>query len=116
MDLPNGQTCLVHLCSRPFTPELRCTLGQETAIRQMIWTDDGWLRTADGDILPKLEVPEPDLPAVPLPSAIAFDDFKLSDEYCQYGEFTGAMAGIFREDRMLHRKYADFDFFEYPAD
>ena len=273
VDLPNGQTYMVHLCSRPFVPELRCTLGRETAIRQMIWTDDGWLRTADGDILPKLEVPEPDLPAVQLPSPIVFDDFngkelanfyyaprilpgrfadisarpgwvrlrgqealtsrhkvsllvrkltsvhaqittkldfspeipqhsaglvlyydnmdwfairkyysktlggeallvsaldngtrtqwldertklepgrpiylrltirdresrfswcydgesyqnigpaydtsKLSDEYCQYGEFTGAMAGVFCEDRMLRRKCADYDFFEYLTD
>ena len=273
VDLPNGQTYLVHLCARPFLPELRCTLGRETAIRQMIWTEDGWLRTADGDILPKLEVPEPDLPKVSLPGQVRFDDFdapelgnfyyaprilptrfadvtarpgwvrlrgqealaslnsvsllarkltsvraqittrmdfcpempqhraglalyydnmdwfsvrkyysetlggeallvsaldngtriqwldervklepgksvylrltirdresrfswsydgvtyrdigpnydtsKLSDEYCGYGEFTGAMAGIFCVDRMFHRKCADFDFFEYLPD
>lgn len=270
VDLPNGQTYLVHLCARPFTPELRCTLGRETAIRQMIWTDDGWLRTADGEVLPKLETPESGLPAMPVPVPTAFDDFdnrslkkfyyaprilpsrfadvvtrpgwlrlrgqealaslhkvsllarkltdinvqittkldfapelpqhsaglvlyydnmnwfalrkyfsqtlggeallvtaldngirtqwlgertklesghsvflrlnirgresrfswscdgeayrnigpiydtsKLSDEYCQYGEFTGAMVGLFCEDRMFHRKCADFDFFEY---
>lgn len=28
---------LVHLCSRPFVPELRCTLGLETAIQKMKW-------------------------------------------------------------------------------
>lgn len=43
-DLPNGETYLVHLTSRPFVPELRCTLGRETAIQKMTWTDDGWLR------------------------------------------------------------------------
>ena len=25
IDLPTGETYLVHLCSRPFAPELRCT-------------------------------------------------------------------------------------------
>ena len=44
VDLPNGETWLVHLTSRPFVPELRCTLGRETAIQRMKWTEDGWLR------------------------------------------------------------------------
>ncbi len=35
VDLPNGETWLVHLTSRPFVPELRCTLGRETAIQKM---------------------------------------------------------------------------------
>ena len=28
-----GEVYLAHLCSRPFRPELRCTLGRETAIQ-----------------------------------------------------------------------------------
>ena len=75
VDLPNGETYMVHLCARPFVPELRCTLGRETAIAKMRWTEDGWLRTWDGNVLPKLEVPEPDLPETPLPAPIAFDGF-----------------------------------------
>ena len=43
-----GETYLVHLCARPFIPELRCTLGRETAIQKMKWTEDGWLRLASG--------------------------------------------------------------------
>ena len=259
---------MVYLCARPFVPELRCTLGRETAIARMRWTQDGWLRTADGDILPELEVLEPGLPECPLPEPAPLDDFdgdtlqehyyaprihpqrfidlttrpgwvrlrgqeslpslnkvsllarkltsvnvqittkmdfaptmpqheaglalyydnmdyfalakhwseslgrevlrvtvlengvrtmyervpvenaaplflrlhisgresrfawsydgetftkigpvhdttKLSDEYCSYGEFTGAMVGIYCVDRMFRRRYADFDFFEY---
>jgi xylan 1,4-beta-xylosidase len=50
---------LVHLCARPFVPELRCTLGRETAIEKAYWTKDGWLRLEGEDKLPKLEVPEP---------------------------------------------------------
>ena len=58
MELPTGEVYLVHLCSRPFVPELRCTLGRETAIQKMMWTEDNWLRMADGSNLAKLEVPE----------------------------------------------------------
>ena len=75
VDLPNGETYLVYHVSRPFVPELRCTLGRETAIRKMVWTEDGWLRTADGNVLPTLETPEPDLPDAPLPAAPAREDF-----------------------------------------
>ena len=42
-----------------------------------------------------------------------FDSSKFSDEYCRYGEFTGAMVGITCADRVRHRHYADFDFLEY---
>ena len=45
-----------------------------------------------------------------------FDTTKFSDEYCRYGEFTGTMVGITCADRVLHRHYADFDFFDYQAD
>ncbi len=46
----------------------------------------------------------------------SFDTTKFSDEYCEYGEFTGTMVGITCADRVKHRQYADFDFFEYLAD
>lgn len=69
VDLPNGETYLVHLTSRPFITDdenertrYRCTLGRETAIQKMVWTDDGWLRMSDGSNLAKMEVQEPDLP------------------------------------------------------
>lgn len=75
VDLPNGESWLVYHCSRPALPELRCTLGRETAIRKMRWTGDGWLRTADGSKLPRLEEPEPNLPDCPLPELPERDDF-----------------------------------------
>lgn len=75
VDLPNGETYMVHLCARPFVPELRCTLGRETAIQKMQWTEDGWLRLADGGNLAKLEVEAPNLPEVPMPEIPSFDDF-----------------------------------------
>lgn len=45
-----------------------------------------------------------------------FDTTRFSDEYCKYGEFTGTMVGLTCADRILHRKCADFDSFEYKAD
>ena len=45
-----------------------------------------------------------------------FEISKFSDEYCRYGEFTGTMVGITCADRVRHKHYADFDFFEYIAD
>lgn len=198
VETPNGEVYLVHLTARPFVPELRCTLGRETAIQKMVWTEDGWLRMADGGRLAKMQVPESGLPKCEMfhpeiyqhsaglilyydnmnyinlrkyysqtlgQSALSviclengekteftdtrtpvgegpvylrlyveqrktwfewscdgtefqkigrvFDTSHFSDEYCRYGEFTGTMAGLTCADRMFHRHYADFDFFEY---
>jgi xylan 1,4-beta-xylosidase len=46
----------------------------------------------------------------------AFDASKLSDEYSEFGEFTGSFVGITCGDRMMHQHTADFDFFDYQAD
>lgn len=75
VDTQNGETYLVHLCSRPFVPELRCTLGRETAIQKMMWTKDGWLRMADGTNLAKVMVEESNLPICEMPKIPDFDDF-----------------------------------------
>lgn len=75
VETPQGEVYLFHLCSRPFVPELRCTLGRETAVQKMMWTEDGWLRMADGSRLAKTEVPESSLPLYPLPQIPDRDDF-----------------------------------------
>lgn len=75
VETPGGEVYLMHLCARPFVPELRCTLGRETAIQKMMWTDDGWLRMADGSNLAKQEVPESSLPEAPVMRIPDFDDF-----------------------------------------
>ena len=43
----------------------------------------------------------------------SFDTSEFSDEYSQYGEFTGCFVGLTCADRVQHKKYADFDFFYY---
>lgn len=75
VETPEGEVYLLHLCARPFVPELRCTLGRETAIQKMMWTQDGWLRMADGSNMAKIQVPQSSLPEVPMPQVPDFDDF-----------------------------------------
>lgn len=96
VELPNGETWMVYHCARPFFPELRCTLGRETAIQKMLWTQDGWLRSAEVGNQPKGEVREPDLPAAPVPGLPARDDFN--------GETLG---NFYYAPRILPQRFAD---------
>ena len=48
---------MVYLCGRPLRNRGRCTLGRETAIQKMVWGEDGWLRTLDGQGIPTIETP-----------------------------------------------------------
>ena len=70
-----GEVYLVHITSRPFVTELRCTLGRETAMQKMKWTEDGWLRMADGSNLAKEYFEPSKLPEVPVKQIPDFDDF-----------------------------------------
>lgn len=79
-----GEVYLVHLTSRPFVPELRCTLGRETAMQKMMWTEDGWLRMADGSNLAKEYFAESRLPEYPMPQIPVFDDFDSDTLGIQY--------------------------------
>ena len=73
----------VLMCSvdpyRPAAIEQLHTLGRETAIQKMKWSEDGWLRMADGSNLAKLEVEEPGLSDVPMPQIPSHDDFDVFD-------------------------------------
>lgn len=79
-----GEVYLVHLTARPFVPELRCTLGRETAIQKMKWTDDGWLRMYDGSNLAKEYVEESKLQEYKVPQVPSFDDFDDEELGIQY--------------------------------
>lgn len=91
-----GETYLVHLCARPFIPELRCTLGRETAIQKMEWTPDGWLRLEGGGNLAKEYVPESSLLESPVPSIPAYDDFD-----------TGMLGIWYYSPRIMPSSFAD---------
>ncbi|MBE5978486.1 MAG: glycoside hydrolase family 43 protein [Paenibacillaceae bacterium] len=84
VDTQNGETYLVHSCARPFVPELSCTLGRETAIQKMIWTDDHWLRMANGGNLAEVLVEASNLPVVPVKQIPDFDDFNEEELGLQY--------------------------------
>ena len=79
VDTPAGETWMAYLCGRPLRNRGRCVLGRETAIQPMRWADDGWLYTLDGQGVPVLEAPAPDLPAHPWPEAPARADFDGPD-------------------------------------
>ena len=79
VDGPDGEPWMVYLCGRPLPNRGRCTLGRETAIQPMRWGEDGWLRTLDGDAMPVIEMPLPDLPATPFAEAPARLDFDGPD-------------------------------------
>ncbi len=67
---------LFHHCGRPFLPELRCTLGRETCIQKMEWTEDNWLRLEGGGNLAKTSVDASELPDhiwEPVPAREEFD-------------------------------------------
>jgi xylan 1,4-beta-xylosidase len=75
VETPGGETYMVHLCGRPIPNRGRCTLGRETAIQAMAWSDDGWLRTLDGSGVPRSEVPAPALPPHVFPPSSEREDF-----------------------------------------
>jgi len=75
VETQGGDTYMVYLCGRPLKNRGRCTLGRETAIQKMVWGEDGWLRTAEGEAVPYLTTPAPALPAHPFPAPPERDDF-----------------------------------------
>ena len=75
VETQSGETYMVHLCGRPLRNRGRCTLGRETAIQRMVWGDDGWLRTADGEGVPHSEVLRRRCRRTRFPHAPAREDF-----------------------------------------
>jgi xylan 1,4-beta-xylosidase len=75
VETQRGETYMVHLCGRPLRNRGRCTLGRETAIQKMVWSDDGWLRTADEQGIAHSEVDGPVLPEYVFPEAPERENF-----------------------------------------
>ncbi|ENZ9536749.1 TPA: glycoside hydrolase family 43 protein [Clostridioides difficile] len=84
IETTSGEVYLVHLTSRPFVPELRCTLGRETAIQKMKWTKDNWLRMEDESNLAKEYVSESKLEEHLVSSIPSFYDFDSNELGLQY--------------------------------
>jgi len=75
VETQNGETYMAYLVGRPLRERRRCTLGRETAIQKMVWGKDDWLRTMNGEGVPAIETPAPELPMHEFPSAPAREDF-----------------------------------------
>jgi xylan 1,4-beta-xylosidase len=77
----DGSFYLAHLCGRPVGPERRCILGRETALQAVEWTEDGWLRLAQGGNTPNVyvHVPLHDDEPRPRTARLARDDFNEVD-------------------------------------
>lgn len=74
-----GQWYMVYLCARPLPGSNRCVLGRETAIQEVVWTEDNWLRTKNGRGEPELIVDAPDLPEYKFENEPFYDDFDLPE-------------------------------------
>jgi xylan 1,4-beta-xylosidase len=59
VETPDGAVYHTHLCSRPLPGLRRSPLGRETAIQKCVWGEDGWLRLANGTVVPDVEVEAP---------------------------------------------------------
>lgn len=55
---PGGEWYMAHLCTRPVEGKY-AILGRETALQQVYWDADGWLRLTAGGHTPQLGVPAP---------------------------------------------------------
>ncbi|MEM8934509.1 MAG: family 43 glycosylhydrolase, partial [Acidobacteriota bacterium] len=69
VETQNGEHYAVFLASRPLhgSGRGRCTLGRESAIERIVWSDDGWPRLAYGGQTARRHVEAPDLPRHPFP-------------------------------------------------
>lgn len=59
VETPEGDTYLVHLCSRPLANRGRSPLGRETAIQKLHWGEDDWLWPTENSLAPQVQIPAP---------------------------------------------------------
>lgn len=84
VETQHGELYVVHLCGRPLRPSMCCTLGRETAIQKVEWSEDGWLRLTTGDHEPQVQVVGPSLPEHPFatePETEHFDGGEISRHF-----------------------------------
>lgn len=133
VDTPDGETYMVHLCSRPLAGIRRSVLGRETAIQKCVWGEDGWLRLHGDPVVPETSVPGPAGSAMNNveagPKRYAFDasqglpsDFQwlrspLPDRLFSLSDRPGHLRLIGRESigstfeqALVARRQTDFDF------
>ena len=55
---PDGEWYMAHLCTRPMDGQY-AILGRESALQQVYWDEEGWLRLTAGGNTPQVHVPAP---------------------------------------------------------
>ncbi|KGF70124.1 beta-xylosidase [Hoeflea sp. BAL378] len=75
VETPDGAVYHTHLCSRPLPGTRRSPLGRETGLQKCVWGEDGWLRLAQGGLVPAVEVEAPDSGSRRLPAEPVHRDF-----------------------------------------
>lgn len=58
VETPDEEWYMAHLCTRPVDGQY-AILGRETALQQVFWDEQGWLRLTAGGNAPQLMVPPP---------------------------------------------------------
>jgi xylan 1,4-beta-xylosidase len=94
VETQNGEWYAVHLCGRALAnrnPEgvrfggcRRYTLGRETAIQKVRWTEDDWLILDNGSNLPEVVIDAPDLPEYRFAIKSDRDDFNGKELDMEY--------------------------------
>ncbi|MEM9301757.1 MAG: glycoside hydrolase family 43 protein [Pseudomonadota bacterium] len=79
VELEDGRFLLVHLASRPLPGTRRSPMGRESAIQELVRSEDGWFRLPDGDPRPRLEIRGVDAPPTPASSGFVDTDFDGPD-------------------------------------
>ena len=79
VETQTGEWYMVHLCGRPIPSLGRYTLGRETCIQKIKWTEDGWLRLESGGNQPQVMVPAPNLPEYKFKEEPIRDDFDSTE-------------------------------------
>ncbi len=80
VEAENGKWYLTHLVSRPIGPLSRSILGRETAIQEVVWISDGWLKLKHGGNAPLLEIESPIEVVQNKPETGCFDSVKFDGE------------------------------------
>lgn len=79
VDTQEGETYLVHLCSRPLPNRGTSPMGRETAIQKVEWKADNWMYLSAGGLSPQATVPAPGFDSFPLVEAPVRDHFDSTE-------------------------------------
>lgn len=80
----DGEWYMSYICARPLPGRRLSPLGRETGLARLEWTEDGWLKLAEGGKLPPLTERAPQLPLHPFEEEPEVDHFDIEQLGQQY--------------------------------